>query len=71
MHISAAIICARPADNDRVRHYRWRSKRLLEVLTAVNCACLLDMDIRISVYQEAICWWSDKKQQRQVFRHDP
>ena len=47
-----------------VRHYRWRSKRLLEVLTAVNCAVLLDMDIAISVYQEAMLVERQKQQDK-------
>jgi methyl-accepting chemotaxis protein len=47
-----------------VRHYRWRSKRLLEVLTAVNCAVLLDMDIAISVYQEAMLAERQKQQDK-------
>jgi methyl-accepting chemotaxis protein len=47
-----------------VRHYRWRSRRLLEVLTAVNCAVLLDMDIAISVYQEAMLLERQKQQDK-------
>jgi len=37
-----------------VRHYRWRASRLTAMLTALNCAVMLDMDIAISVYQEAM-----------------
>ena len=32
-----------------VRHYRWKPVHLAAVLTALNCAVLLDMDIAISV----------------------
>ncbi|HZR72330.1 globin-coupled sensor protein [Bradyrhizobium sp.] len=37
-----------------VETYRWRSARLSKVLIAVEGAVLLDMDIAISVYQEAM-----------------
>lgn len=37
-----------------VRQYRWTPSHLSSVLTALNCAVLLDMDIAISVYQEAM-----------------
>ena len=37
-----------------VRHYRWKPGHLSAVLTALNCAVMLDMDIAISVYQEAM-----------------
>jgi len=37
-----------------VDHYRWRPRLLSSVLTAVNCAVMLDMDIAISVYQETM-----------------
>ena len=37
-----------------VGQYRWKPARLSGVLTALNCAVLLDMDIAISVYQEAM-----------------
>src|SRR5579883_1713043 len=37
-----------------VETYRWRPSRLSRVLVAVNSAVLLDMDIAISVYQEAM-----------------
>ncbi|MBR0898846.1 globin-coupled sensor protein [Bradyrhizobium tropiciagri] len=34
--------------------YGWKKKRLGEVITAVNSAVMLDMDLAISVYQEAM-----------------
>ena len=34
--------------------YRWSPKKLHGVLEAINCAVMLDMDIAISVYQEAM-----------------
>jgi protoglobin/methyl-accepting chemotaxis protein-like sensor len=37
-----------------VHAYRWRAARLAKVLAAINCAIMLDMDIAISVYQEAM-----------------
>ena len=37
-----------------VRHNRWRADRLTALLNAVNAAVMLDMDLAISVYQEAI-----------------
>lgn len=37
-----------------VHAYRWRAAHLAKVLAAVNCAIMLDMDIAISVYQEAM-----------------
>ena len=37
-----------------VAQYRWKPQQLTEVMTAVNCAVMLDMDIAISVYQEAM-----------------
>jgi methyl-accepting chemotaxis protein len=40
--------------NIAVTHYRWRTSRLKAVLSAVNCAVMLDMDLAISVYQEAM-----------------
>lgn len=45
-----------------IRTYRWNGKRLAEVLTAVTSAVMLDMDIAISVYQEAML---AERQQRQ------
>lgn len=37
-----------------VQAYRWKPARLARTLAAVNCAVMLDMDIAISVYQEAM-----------------
>jgi len=37
-----------------VRKYRWKPNHLSAVLTANNCAVMLDMDMAISVYQEAM-----------------
>lgn len=37
-----------------VRRYGWRSKRLREVIAAVNSTVMLDMDYAISVYQDAM-----------------
>ena len=34
--------------------YRWSPSKLKSILRAVNCAVMLDMDIAISVYQEAL-----------------
>jgi ABC-type transporter Mla subunit MlaD len=34
--------------------YRWSPEKLRAVIRAVNCAVMLDMDIAISVYQEAM-----------------
>jgi len=34
--------------------YGWRKMRLSEVIKAINCAVMLDMDFAISVYQEAM-----------------
>ena len=36
-----------------IKTYRWKPKRLGEVITAVNSAVMLDMDFAISFYQEA------------------
>ncbi|MFZ5834341.1 MAG: protoglobin domain-containing protein [Pseudomonadota bacterium] len=36
-----------------IKTYRWKAKRLAEVIAAVNSAVMLDMDFAISVYQEA------------------
>jgi ABC-type transporter Mla subunit MlaD len=44
-----------------VGRYRWRPTRLTEVLTAVNCAVMLDMEIAISVYQEAMLAEREKR----------
>jgi methyl-accepting chemotaxis protein len=37
-----------------VKKYRWTPKRLSEVLGAVNTAIMLDMDLAISAYQDAM-----------------
>jgi len=37
-----------------VQSNRWKSARLEKVLRAINCAVMLDMDIAISVYQDAL-----------------
>ncbi len=47
-----------------VRHYRWKPGRLAEVLTAVNCAVMLDMDIAISVYQDAMLAERQRQQEK-------
>ncbi|MCU0818476.1 MAG: globin-coupled sensor protein [Beijerinckiaceae bacterium] len=47
-----------------IRHYRWRPRRLVAVLEAVNSAVMLDMDIAISVYQEAMLEERAKRQRR-------
>jgi ABC-type transporter Mla subunit MlaD len=47
-----------------VRRYRWRPAHLSELLTAVNCAVMLDMEIAISVYQEAMLAEREKRQQK-------
>ncbi len=47
-----------------VRRYRWKPGHLSAVLTALNCAVLLDMDIAISVYQEAMLAERQKQQDK-------
>ena len=47
-----------------VRQYRWKPGHLAAVLTALNCAVLLDMDIAISVYQEAMLTERQKQQDK-------
>ena len=47
-----------------VRQYRWTPNRLSSVLTALNCAVMLDMDIAISVYQEAMLIERQKQQDK-------
>jgi methyl-accepting chemotaxis protein len=47
-----------------VRRYRWRPDHLLQVLTALNCAVMLDMDIAISVYQESMLADRQKQQDK-------
>ena len=34
--------------------YRWSPKKLSSVLRAINCAVMIDMDVAISTYQEAL-----------------
>ena len=47
-----------------VRRYRWRpATHLSELLAAVNCAVMLNMEIAISVYQEAMLAEREKSQQ--------
>ena len=46
-----------------IQTYRWRPKRLDEIIRAVNSAVMLDMDIAISVYQEAMLEERAKRQQ--------
>ena len=47
-----------------VSKYRWKSTHLSDILTALNCAVMLDMDIAISVYQEAMLADRQKKQDK-------
>lgn len=47
-----------------IRHYRWRPHRLGAALAAVNSAVMLDMDIAISVYQDAMLEERAKRQRR-------
>jgi hypothetical protein len=47
-----------------VRKYRWKPGHLSAVLTALNCAVMLDMDIAISVYQEAMLAERQKQQDK-------
>jgi methyl-accepting chemotaxis protein len=47
-----------------VSQYRWRPGHLSAMLTALNCAVMLDMDIAISVYQEAMLTERQKQQDR-------
>jgi len=47
-----------------VRHYRWKPGHLSSVLTALNCAVMLDMDIAISVYQEAMLAERQRQQEK-------
>ncbi len=37
-----------------VKHYRWKTARLASVMKSVTAAVMIDMDIAISVYQEAL-----------------
>ena len=45
-----------------VRTNRWKPERLTTVLRAINAAVLLDMDIAISVYQEALLAERERRQ---------
>jgi methyl-accepting chemotaxis protein len=45
-----------------VRAFRWKAAHLAKVLAAVNCVIMLDMDIAISVYQEAMLEEREKRQ---------
>lgn len=47
-----------------VNEYRWRAKQLADVLAAVNGAVMLDMDIAISVYQDAMLADRQKRQDK-------
>ncbi len=47
-----------------VSQYRWKPSRLAKVLTAINSAVMLDMDIAISVYQEALLAERQKQQEK-------
>lgn len=47
-----------------VSQYRWKPRHLSAVLTALNSAVMLDMDIAISVYQEAMLTERQKQQDR-------
>jgi methyl-accepting chemotaxis protein len=47
-----------------VRQYRWKPNHLAAVLTALNSAVMLDMDIAISVYQEAMLADRQKQQDK-------
>ena len=47
-----------------VQRYRWQTRRLPELLAAVNCAVMLDMEIAISVYQEAMLAERERRQEK-------
>jgi methyl-accepting chemotaxis protein len=47
-----------------VRSNRWKPARLEAILTAVNAAVLLDMDIAISVYQEELLAERERRQNK-------
>lgn len=47
-----------------VGRYRWRPAHLAKVLVAVNSAVMLDMDIAISVYQDAMLAERQKRQEK-------
>jgi methyl-accepting chemotaxis protein len=46
-----------------IAQYRWKPQHLAEVITAVDCAVMLDMDLAISVYQEAMLSERQARQQ--------
>ena len=47
-----------------VKKHRWKPDHLSAVLTALNCAVMLDMDIAISVYQEEMLIDRQKQQDK-------
>ncbi|QIP04545.2 globin-coupled sensor protein [Bradyrhizobium symbiodeficiens] len=47
-----------------VKKYRWAPTRMANVLAALNTAVMLDMDIAISAYQEAMLAERQKQQER-------
>ncbi len=47
-----------------VKSCRWNARRLPQLMCAINAAVMLDMDIAISVYQEALLAERQQRQQR-------
>jgi methyl-accepting chemotaxis protein len=47
-----------------VQHHRWGRARLPALLTALNAAVMLDMDLAISVYQEAMLLERHQRQEK-------
>lgn len=47
-----------------VRHYRFRPRKLAAILTALNAAIMLDMDLAISVYQDEMLAERQARQDR-------
>ncbi|WP_210243889.1 globin-coupled sensor protein [Bradyrhizobium guangdongense] len=47
-----------------VARYRWKPRQMVEAMTAVNSAVMLDMDLAISVYQEAMLAERQARQQQ-------
>ncbi len=47
-----------------VRKNRWKAGRLSALLTAINTAVMLDMDLAISVYQEAMLAEREQRQKK-------
>jgi methyl-accepting chemotaxis protein len=47
-----------------VSRHRWKPGHLADILTAINCAVMLDMDLAISVYQEAMLADRQKQQDK-------